>query len=68
VRITIYQAFPESSISAIILETRSVMNWLSKNPKLSTEKFLVFGALAIYLFRHTMLQKKGQLGMSRRCF
>jgi len=38
------------------------MNWLSKNPKLSTEKFLVFGALAIYLFRHTMLQKKGQLG------
>lgn len=38
------------------------MNWLSKNPKLSTEKLLVFGALGIYLVRHMMLQKSGQLG------
>lgn len=33
----------------------------SKNPKLSVEKMLVFGALGLYVFKHIQLQRSGQL-------
>lgn len=37
------------------------MNIFSKNPKLSLEKMLVFGALGLYVYRHLQLQRKGEL-------
>ena len=38
-----------------------MLNFLSKNPKLSLEKFLVFGAVGLYIFKYIKLQQKGQL-------
>jgi hypothetical protein len=33
----------------------------SKNPKLSLEKMLVFGAIGLYVAKHIKLKKEGQL-------
>jgi hypothetical protein len=38
-----------------------MFNMLSKNPKLSVEKMLVFGALGLYVYKYVMLKKQGQL-------
>lgn len=37
------------------------MDFFSKNPKLSLEKMLVFGALGLYVFKYVQLKKQGQL-------
>lgn len=34
---------------------------LSKNPKLSMERLLIFGAVGLYLYKYLSLQKKGEL-------
>lgn len=34
---------------------------LSKNPKLTAERLLIFGAIGIYLLKYVNLKKQGQL-------
>lgn len=37
------------------------MNIFSKNPKLSLEKFLVMGAVGLYVLKHIQLKRSGEL-------
>lgn len=36
--------------------------FLSKNPQLSIQRLLVFGAVGYYIYSHVKLKQKGQLG------